>query len=390
MALIDDVKGWMESSKWPPNKKLYQRALVGLGHTDEWGVGTMTWQEAQALFNTGKKKNYQVIADGLKEIQETSTGKPIRVSGDLKKSPTDELPPKQPSYKMSDLLLENKHLRKALESRIRECQNLLDTLGSQAKDDCKQQLLAFQYSDKMMREALQNKDEELARFHKRTEDAEQIMTPILNKKIVELEKDIENLIRQRQGHQATVDELHRRLDAAQSRLDKLQNLQIEQDDYKIKISNEIHAKLEAEYKDEIEYMAKEIHDLHGKLEKSNSEDVTFNEAMGALTMGRVLPPGKSDTLPLKPSEEEHLQRFITSVQYVQGEAQDIDHLVGSRKQPGPLLKIHNTAIDDYGHVKTTDDKLYWHLTNMTHLDNLISHAVQELQAAKLLAEQIKG
>ena len=394
MTLIDDVKTWMESAKWPPNKKLYRRALVGLGHTDEWGVGTMTWQEAQALFNTGKKKNYQVIADGLKEIQEGKeeliTAK-IQTSS-VKSAPSTIItaPAPTPSFKMSDVLFENKTLRRGMQDAQRENKKLIEAIAQNKPDDCKEQLAAFEVADKYMRDALISKDEQIANMKKRMESAEQIMNPILNQKIVELEKDIENLIRQRQGHQSTVDELHRRLDAAQSRLDKLQNLEIDADNYKIKISNEVTARLEAEYKEQFLEMEKTILDQWKQLEKANVEDVTFNEAMGALTMGRVLPPGKSDTLPLKPSEEEHLQRFITSVQYVQGEAQDIDHLVGSRKQPGPLLKIHNTAIDDYGHVKTTDDKLYWHLTNMTHLDNLISHAVQELQAAKLLAEQIKG
>ena len=388
MTLIDDVKGYMEDARWPPNKKLYRRALVGLGHKDEWGVGGMTWQEAKALFDSGSKKKYEFIWPALKEIQEIKTVKQGTKPTMIPQALTTSVA-KQPSFKMSDVLFENKTLRRGMQDAQRENKRLIEAIGQNKPNDCKQQLEAFQFSDQMMRDALVAKDEQIARMHKSQEAADQFMTPKLKQKINELEKDIESLMRQRDGHDAKVDSLQRRLDTAQSRLDKLQNLEIEQDDWKIKVHKEISDHLEAEYKEQFLDMEKTILDQWKQLDKQNVEDVTFSEAVAALAAGRVLPPGESDTLPLTQKEKDLLQKFTRESQYVLGEAMDIEHLVGSKKQPGPIQKIRGVSLDDYGHVKTQDTKQYWHVMNLAYLDNLISHAVQELQAATLLAKQIK-
>ena len=399
MTIIDDIISWEKKAKWPPNKKLFRRALIGLGHDDIWGLGYgMTWQEAKALYDSGTKKKYETIWPALKEAQEPDPNyKTMKQKAyeERQKAKTEKyaaviIPDKQPSYKMSDVLFENKTLRRGMQDAQRENKRLIEAIGQNKPNDCKQQLEAFQFSDQMMRDALVAKDEEIARLKSQQGAADAYMTPVLKKKIIELEKDIESLMRQREGHDAKVDSLQRRLDTAQTRLDKLQNLEIEQDDWKITTHREISEHLEAEYKEQFLEMEKEIHELYDKLNKSNSEDVTFNEAMGALTLGRVLPPGKEDTLPLTSKEKELLLKFISECQYVQGEAQDIVHLVGSKKQPGPILKIRGVALDDYGHVITQDTKQYWHVMNLAYLDNLVSHAVQELQAAKLLCEKIKN
>ena len=135
------------------------------------------------------------------------------------------------------------------------------------------------------------------------------------------------------------------------------------------------------------FNVEKINKLLDQLHKAQSDHVDFNEALRALVLGRVLPPEKEEVLPLTEKEIQLLQQFITECDNVQNEASTIQHLVGSKKQQGPILQERNVSIDDYGHIKTENSELYWHCMIMAYLDNLVSHSVQATQGAKLLAEK---
>jgi len=420
--LIAEIYTYESQAKWPPNKRMFQKALVTLGEPDKWGVGIMTSSDAWAKRakenrQRGKEK-WKRIAEGLeqigaakKEIAKTKKPNTDYAYGETVKAnaledhitfgPEDitalqEGKTKFKTYGGIELDMsvfipyfkqdansprtkstyerENANLRKTIAQKDREINGLLAQAAGEYCPECAN---------------TRNRYETMIQQQASTITQLEAKRDMLQKKVNDLVASFQEVRSQNSPAGKTAGQIQKLKDQLSIALNNYDNAKNEIDRLiaeNIELRNDI-TELESQDVTETEAenhrLRETVHELKNKLAGKGS--ISFQDAIAGLASGRVLEPHIGTMPKLTKQDVSDLKLFINAWEQALG-LLPRDYVYGMKNKESKIVKRYNIKIDDYGTPSCKDINTLNLAYAIQYMDGATSHAYQEIQAACRMAK----
>ena len=381
--LAAEIFTWESKALYPPNRRMYRRALVALGYVDKWGVGGLTASEAYTKMrkerkDAGKEK-WQRIAHGIeqyvreKKPKSAETLKPeIQAYDNPVKLAQDMSARTKSAYER-----ENENLRKTISQKNREIKNLMALGKSHTCGNCIETQQKAQETAHIQANALHQKDLKINMLQRKVNDlVHSFQTQKMSNSLDKITAD-------------KYKKLSTRLALALKRAEQAEahSRTLEKE------TRELTAKLELGGDSvEVDSLKKENEILWGKLQKAEQkladDTIDWDVAITGLMQGRVLEP-EIGKISLTNKDEHDLNRFA-DIWAVTLDTLPGIYVYGMKHKESNICKRHNIKIDDYGQPETATLADFDLARAISYMDGAISHAHQEIQAVVRMARILTG
>ena len=369
--IIDELEILESKAGWPPNRKMYRRALVALGQTNKWGVEPLGYYEAIKKMNEEKKKvgqdRWELIADAIKEVEDKRkiSSTVVVQSANVEKVEGVQLSGRA----VSKYERENDNLRKTIDQKNREIGNLIEAAKSHKCGICEKTKLQAISDANIQANALADKDVEINNMREKIK--------ALSASFGELKTNRSINDKMEAKYEQEKDRANRLAGNYDNAMKEVRRLE--------KLYEEASA---VSVSDESDVLRDEIYKLKSDLyeEQQKRGKIDFQTAVSGLMSGRVLEPEVGSIGYLSDKDKKELLRFSATWEGVMKSFPNVS-VYGMKNAESDILKRRGINIDDYGQA-ICDPKNEDFMRVLAYMDSAVSHAIQELQGAYMMADKL--